>query len=77
MDGLLTRPVTADQSHDDAGHGEREQDDHSGLHMISVPWSLPSTRLMTTADMNMPVMIQNRSIISVPTRRAARRSRSR
>ena len=36
-DGLLTRPVTADQSHDDAGHGEREQDDHSGLHMISVP----------------------------------------
>ena len=37
MDGLLTRPVTADQSHDDAGHSEREQDDHGGLHMIRVP----------------------------------------
>ena len=37
MDGLLTRPVTADQSHDDAGNSEREQDDECGLHMIRVP----------------------------------------
>ena len=37
MDGLLTRPVTADQSHYDAGHSERQQYDHGGLHMIRVP----------------------------------------
>ena len=77
MDGLLTRPVTADQSHYDAGHSERQQYDECGLHMIRVPYSLPSTRLMMMADMNMPAMIQNRSIISRPTRRAVRRSRSR
>ncbi len=62
MDGLLTRPVTADQAHDHARQCE-EQDDHDDcFHRIRVPCSLPRIRLIAIADMNMPVMIQNRSI---------------
>ena len=59
---LLTRPVTADQSHDHSRHSEDQHYEDQGLHMIKVPCRLPSIRLIAIAEMNMPVMIQNRSI---------------
>ena len=60
--GFLTRPVTADQSHDHARHSEDQDDYDCCFHMIKVPCSLPSIMLIAIAEMNMPVMIQNRSI---------------
>ncbi len=60
--GFLTRPVTADKSHHDARHSEEQDDEDSGLHMISVPCILPSMRLIAMAVMNRPAMIQTMSI---------------
>ena len=45
--------------------------------MIRVPCSLPSMRLIAIADANMPNMIQNRSIISMPIFQVVLLSRSR
>ena len=52
--GSLARPVTADQTHDHTRHREYAQYDEDGLHHTSVPFSLPSTMLIATAEMNMP-----------------------
>ena len=75
--GFLTRPVRGHQSHDHTGHSEEQDDQYGCLHMIKVPCSLPSIRPMAIAEMNMPAMIQNRSIISVPTPRSVWPSHSR
>ena len=75
--GFLTRPVTADQSHYDARHSEDEEYYDCCFHMIRVPCSLPSMRLIAIAEMNMPAMIHTRSIISMPIFPRAQRSHSR
>ena len=64
--GFLTRPVRAHEACYDAGHSEEQHNQDGSFHMIKVPCSLPSIRLMAMALMNMPVIIQNRSIISMP-----------
>ena len=60
--GFLTRPVTTDHAHDDAGTDQHAHDDEHSLHHASVPWMLPKTRAMMIAEMNMPVMMYNKSI---------------
>ena len=64
--GFLTRPVTGYKSCYDPGHGEEQDDQYGGLHMIKVPCILPKMRLIAIALTNMPVMIHTMSIISVP-----------
>ena len=61
--GSLTRPVTADHTHDHTGHSEEQHNQHSGLHSIQVPCQLASTRLIAIAEMNMPAMIQTMSML--------------
>ena len=52
--GFLTRPVTADHTHYDAGHNKYRDDDQCCLHHASVPCVLPSTMLIAIAEMNRP-----------------------
>jgi len=60
--GFLTRPVTADHTHDDAGHSEHSNDYQRSLHHASVPLILPNTMLTAIAVMNMPAMMYTWSI---------------
>ena len=60
--GFLTRPVATDYAHDHSGHSEEQDDQYDCFHMISVPCSLPSMRLIAMALTNMPAMIHTRSI---------------
>lgn len=60
--GPLTRPVTADHTHHDAGHNKYRYDDEDDLDHSSVPLILPSMMLIAIAEMNMPVSMYNRSI---------------
>ena len=53
--GFLTRPVTADHTHDHTGHDEHRHDDQRSLHHMSVPLIRPSTTLIAIAEMNTPV----------------------
>ena len=39
--GFLTRPVTADHTHDDAGHSEEQHDEYDSLYHASVPLAWP------------------------------------
>ena len=55
--GSLTRPVTADHTHHDAGTDQHAHDYESSLHHMSVPFIRPSTTLIAIAEMNMPVMM--------------------
>jgi hypothetical protein len=52
---FLTRPVTADHTHYDAGTDQHAHDYKSSLHHMSVPFILPSTTLIAIAEMNTPV----------------------
>ena len=59
---FLTRPVTADHTHYDAGTDQHAHDYKSSLHHMSVPFILPSTTLIAIAEMNTPVSMYNKSI---------------
>ena len=61
--GFLTRPVTADHTHDHTRHSEDQHYEDQGLHMIKVPCRVPSMRLIAIAEMNMPAMIQTMSML--------------
>ena len=60
--GSLSRPVTADQAHDHAGHNKYTDDYEGSLHHMSVPLILPSTMLIAIAEMNIAVSMYNKSI---------------
>jgi len=61
--GSLTRPVTADHTHHYSGHDEHaDDDDDRGLDHSSVPLILPSTMLIAMAEMNIAVMMYNKSM---------------
>ena len=60
--GFLTRPVTADHTHDHAGYDEYGHDHQCGLHHMSVPFILPNATLIAIAEMNTPVSMYNKSI---------------
>ena len=64
--GFLTRPVGGHYAHDHTRQCEDQDDYNCCFHMIKVPCSLPSIRLMAIAEMNMPAMIHTKSIISMP-----------
>ena len=53
--GFLTRPVTGNYAHDDAGNSEHSNDYQGSLHHASVPLILPRMRATAIAEMNMPV----------------------
>ena len=55
--GFLTRPVTADHTHDDAGNSEEQQYEYDSLHHASVPLACPRYSAIAIAEMNMPVMM--------------------
>ena len=60
--GFLSRPVTADHTCHDAGHNKYTDDHDGSLHHMSVPLILPSTMLIAIAEMNIAVMMYNKSI---------------
>ena len=60
--GSLARPVTTDRAHDDARTHEHGHDHESSVHDSMVPLIVPNTSAMTTAEMNMPVSMYNKSI---------------
>jgi len=60
--GFLTRPVTTDYAHDDAGTDQHAHDDEHSLDHSSVPLILPSTMLIAMAEMNIAVMMYNKSM---------------
>jgi len=55
--GSLTRPVTGNYAHDDAGTHQYGDDHHGSVHDSSVPLMVPNTSAMTTAEMNIAVMM--------------------
>jgi hypothetical protein len=55
--GSLTRPVTGNYAHDDAGTHEYGDDHQCSVHDSSVPLMVPNTSAMTTAEMNIAVMM--------------------
>ena len=60
--GSLARPVTTDRAHDDARTHEHGHDHQCSVHDSMVPLIVPNTSAMTTAEMNMPVSMYNKSI---------------
>jgi len=60
--GSLARPVTTHYAHDNAGTHNDRRDHECSLDHSSVPFILPSTMLIAMAEMNMPVMMYNKSI---------------
>ena len=60
--GFLTRPVTADHTHDHAGHNKYADDYEGSLHHTSVPLILPRTMLIAMAEMNIAVSMYTKSI---------------
>ena len=60
--GFLTRPVTADHTHHDPRTDQHADDYEHSLHHASVPWMLPKTRAIMIAEMNIAVMMYNKSM---------------
>ena len=60
--GFLTRPVTADHTHDHAGHNKYADAYDGSLHHMSVPLIRPRTMLIAIAEMNIAVSMYTKSI---------------
>jgi len=60
--GFLTRPVTADHTQNNPGYDEYRDDHEDHFHHASVPFMCPRYSAIATAEMNMPVMIDTKSI---------------
>jgi hypothetical protein len=60
--GFLTRPVTTHHAHDNAGTHNDRRDYECSLDHSSVPFILPSTMLIAIAEMNIAVMMYNKSM---------------
>ena len=71
LEGFLTRPVTGNNAHDHARQCEEQDDQYHSFHMISVPCILPSMSEIAIAEMNIPAMIQNKSISTIPVCRSS------
>ena len=69
--GFLTRPVTRYQAHHDSGNDEYTNDYEGSLHHTSVPFVWPRYSAIAIAEMNIPAMIQNRSISTIPVCRSS------
>ena len=60
--GFLTRPVTADHTHDDPRNNEYGKYYKCCLYHASVPLMCPRYSAMMIAEMNMPVSMYTKSI---------------